>query len=387
MTGGEGVRQYTRMLTFHSIWTKPAVSKGVEEIVLWDFEWLTWLAGIMEAKAKGKVVLVADKRGKIFVEKMDLAGFYDEVVLGLDHVPSIVDPELFWAAGKLYAINLLKRLKTIDPYSSPIVSLDWDCVPWNYPDTCADIMCLNLEQLRWAWYKDCRSKYEAYVPKTVNWSLAPANNGVIHFEHYKDMLVYGELSTGFMEKFSRAAVQHNYFDLPRYVYGDAMTFAEQQLLPSAAQHLRKTVEPFLPVRDDGFLHSNQFFTHLWTTKALYRAFPEARIHYTNQLIRYLRKRHPACIPALRDRELHITQPFLTNEENAKWNREGLRHFKSYNIAVVKELAGRVELRDRNISGTRALSVGSVVLPGDRLLSQTSESKIELEFNQTTEYLT
>lgn len=375
------------MLTFHSIWTKPAVSKGAKDIVLWDFEWLTWLAGLLSAKSNGKMVLVADERGRSFVEKMGLAGLYDEIVTELDSIPSTIDPELFWAAGKLYAIRALKKLKTIDPFASPIASLDWDCIPWNYPDASSDIMCLNLEQLRWAWYKDCRSKYEKFTPKAVNWKLAPANNGVIYFRRFKDMLHYADFSTEFMETFSKEATTHNYFDLPRYVYGDAMTFAEQQILPSAAWHLHEIVEPFLPVRDDGFLPGNASFTHLWTTKTLYRAFPEARIHYTNQLIRHLRKHYPICVPLLKARDLHITQPVLTEDENAKWNKEGVRHFKNYNVATVKSVSGRVELRDRNISGTRTLNVGSIVLPGDRLIHQTSDSKIELEFNQTNEYLT
>ena len=382
---GEGGEIIHRMLTFHSIWTKPATLRGVEEMSLWDFEWLTWLAGILEARNCGPVVLVADERGKTFVEKVGLAKFYDEIVLGLDHIPSFIDPEIFWAAGKLYAIRLLKKLKITSPSDGPVCSLDWDCIPWNYPKECADIMCLNLEQLNWAWYKDCQSKYAEFAPN-VNWELAPANNGVIHFKKYKDMLVYGDFSTGFMESFSAKASTKNYFNQPRYVYGDAMTFAEQQLLSSAAHSIKKPVEPFLPVRDDGFLPRNAFFTHLWTTKTLYRAFPEARIHYTNQLIQYLRKAHPICIATLREQDLHITQPFLTSEENATWNKEGLKHFKSYNVAIVKELQGSATLRDRNIPGARELRVGSIVLPGDRLTLQDNSSKIELEFNQATEYV-
>ena len=73
------------MLTFHSIWTKPAMAKGSGEITLWDFEWLTWLAGILYAKRHGGVVLVADQRGKTFVERTGLSKFYDEIILGLDY--------------------------------------------------------------------------------------------------------------------------------------------------------------------------------------------------------------------------------------------------------------------------------------------------------------
>ena len=102
---GEGGEIIHRMLTFHSIWTKPATLRGVEEMSLWDFEWLTWLAGILEARNYGPVVLVADERGKTFVEKVGLAKFYDEIVLGLDHIPSFIDPEIFWAAGKFFAMQ------------------------------------------------------------------------------------------------------------------------------------------------------------------------------------------------------------------------------------------------------------------------------------------
>ncbi|RTL07694.1 hypothetical protein EKK58_00710 [Candidatus Dependentiae bacterium] len=373
------------MLTFHSIWTRPAVAKGNEEITLWDFEWLTWLAGILYAKQYGDVVLVADERGAEFVKKAGLAECYDEVILGLDEVPKEVDPEIFWAAGKLYAIRLLKRSREFDPFDGPVASLDWDCIPWNYPDEQQDIMCLNLESLQWPWYKDCRSKYEKFVPKAVNWNLPPANNGIFHFNHYKHMLAYSDLSIGFMERFGRAANQQNYFDQPRYVYGDAMTFAEQQLMATAAWHSKRTIEPFLSARADGFLQPNTFFTHLWTTKNLYRAFPEARIHYTNQLIRILRQRFPETHEILEDKGLHVTQPVLTHEENLVWNREGQKHFPSHNVGIVKALEGQAVLRDRNISGSRSLAVGGVVLPGDRVLCGDSNTKIELEFTQTSEY--
>lgn len=373
------------MLTFHSIWTKPAIAKGNQDITLWDFEWLTWLAGILYARQYGDVVLVADERGKQFAEKAGLSQFYDEIVLGLDEIPEQVDPEIFWAAGKLYAIPLLKRLLDIDPHDGPIASLDWDCIPWNYPTEQQDIMCLNLESLQWPWYKDCREKYEKFVPKEVNWKLPPANNGIFHFNHYKHMLAYGDLSIGFMEKFGKAACSQNYFDQPRYVYGDAMTFAEQQLMATAAWHSKRIIEPFLAPRADGFLQPNNFFTHLWTTKNLYRAFPEARVHYTNQLIRTLRQRFPEAQRILEEKELHLAQPVLTNAENQIWNKEGQKHFPSHNIGIVTSLEGRASLRDRNISGPRALAVGSVVLPGDRILCGSSDTKIELEFTQTSEY--
>ena len=303
--------------------------------------------------------------------------------MGLDEIPKEVDPEIFWAAGKLYAIPLLKRSRKFDPFDSSVGSLDWDCIPWSYPEEPEDIMCLNLESLRWPWYKDCRDKYEKFVPRAVNWNLPPANNGVFHFNHYKHMIAYSELSVGFMEKFSRAAAKQNYFDLPRYVYGDAMTFAEQQLISTAAWHAKRSVEPLLSPRPDGFLPPNAFFTHLWTTKNLYRAFPEARIHYTNQLIRNIRLRFPDSRGVLATKELHVTQPVLTDEENTVWNREGQKHFPSHNIAIVKSLKGRAVLRDRNISGSRTLAIGSVVLPGDRVLCETPDTKIELEFTQTS----
>jgi hypothetical protein len=373
------------MLTFHSIWTKPAIAKGVDEITLWDFEWLTWLASILHAKRFSQVVLVADARGKAFVERLGLAPFYDEIILGLDDIPSTIDPEIFWAAGKLFAIPLLRKSRKFAPYDEAVTSLDWDCIPWNYPETPHDIMCLNLESLQWPWYRDCKTKYEKFVPSAVNWNLPPANNGIFHFSNYDHMREYAKLSTEFMTRFSRAAAEGNYFDLPRYVYGDAMTFAEQQLFPSAALQCKKLVEPFVHVRADGFLPANPFFTHLWTTKALYRAFPEARVHYTNQLIRHLRREFPESKAVLEAHGLDVTQPVLTTEENTKWNQEGRKNFPSHNIGVVTSLSGTAVLRDRNICGTRPLSVGSVVLPGDRIICVSSDTKIGLEFNQTSEY--
>ena len=373
------------MLTFHSIWTGPAAAKGQTEMRLWDFEWLTWLAGLMQSKTAGPVVLVADKLGASLVKTMGLASFYDEIVLGLDSIPKTVDPEIFWAAGKLYAIPLLKRLKHYRP-DGPVCSLDWDCIPWTPPPMRSRISCLNLENLAWPWYKDCRSKYDSFVPEGVNWNLAPANNGAIIFEEHGQMCRYARTATGFMERFSSAASTNNYFDLPRYVYGDAMTFAEQQLLSTAARHMNEDVLPMVPVRSDGFIGENAFFTHLWTTKSLYRAFPEARIHYTNQLIRHIRHNFPATIPMLKARDLHVVQHPLTRDENEKLNLEGSRHFKKYNLAIVKSIKGPARLVDRNIGGSRPLVRGSVVLPGDRVVRDSTDTKIELEFNQAPEYV-
>ena len=367
------------MLTFHSIWTRPIASQGVDEMSLWDFEWLTWLAGLLQAKTQGPTVLVADPRGVDFVKKAGLYDLYDEVVLGLEDIPKQIDPQIFWAAGKLYAIPLLKRLNKHNPREHKICSLDWDCIPWTYPTHTDRAMCLNLEQLDWPWYKDCRPKYERFVPEPVSWKLQPANNGAIIFEKYQDMLAYSSLSIAFMQRFSKAAEQGSYFSQPRHVYGDAMTFAEQQLLPTAVHNSGQRLVPMLQAGEDGFLLENRFMTHLWTTKTLYRAFPEARVHFTNQLVRLLRDKFPNARPILKDKGLHTTQPILTAEENLKWNTEGVKHYSSYKIGVVTKLQGSGSLVDRNIPGVRQLRVGSVVLPGDSVIEHGNSSTIRLEY--------
>lgn len=371
------------MLSFHSYWTKPSTTK---EITLWDFEWLTWLTSLLQAKTYGSMVLITDPRGADFIENIGLTPFYDEIITGLEEIPGYVDPQIFWAAGKLYAIRLLNKCKKpIRNSLNYINSLDCDCIPWTLPTNLPKISCINMEKLSWAWYRSCKEKYQDYLPSSINWQLAPGNNGIIGFRDYSDMLQYAKFSIGFIEKFSKMANKSNYFDKPHYIYGDGMTFAEQQLLPASMQLIGETVNPLLPVRDDGYLDHNAFFTHLWTTKTLYRAFPEARIHYTNQLIRYLRKEFPKCIPTLAKRELEVTQPVLTTEENYKLNKEGYSHFKSYNTAIVHSIKGKAALRDRNIFGTRELTKGSIILPGDKILIAKDNTKIDLESLQPLEY--
>ena len=109
------------MDAIHVLWTKPFYACGGERFAMEDFDILTAvLSALKWRQHNGRITMVTDTFGSGYLKKLGLEKIWDEIEISLDGIS--VNPKMFWAAGKLYA--LAKR-------EAPCVMLDTDFIVWH----------------------------------------------------------------------------------------------------------------------------------------------------------------------------------------------------------------------------------------------------------------
>ena len=83
------------------------------------------LSALMWRRHNGEITLVTDTKGKEAILKAGLGYVWNNINTDLDNIPKEINPQVFWAAGKIYGI---KNKKT------PFVSMDTDFIVWDTLD-------------------------------------------------------------------------------------------------------------------------------------------------------------------------------------------------------------------------------------------------------------
>lgn len=251
------------MDAFHSFWSKPNSVRAGGGILLPEYELLTTILSALEwKKHNGSIRMVTDTAGAKFYEEIGLTSLWDEVDTSLDEISDKVDPVLFWAAGKLYA---LQKMKT------PIVMLDTDLIVWkSLPDLSQyDIVTAHDEYLNPEVYPDpqgfqLKPGYE--YPKEWNFQLRAANTAFLYLkdENFRDY--YVKAATDFFENVRLEGLNPV----------TAMCFAEQRILPMAAEEKGKSMGYLLELE---YADRQDFMTHTWGYKKILSEVPEANAEF------------------------------------------------------------------------------------------------------------
>ena len=107
------------MKALHVNWTKPSGNEYFAE----DFELLTTILSALKWREKnGNIKMITDKVGFEFYKSKNMLDIWDEVDVSLDDMPLNINPQMFWAAGKLYAAKTNKE---------PFAMLDTDFIVWD----------------------------------------------------------------------------------------------------------------------------------------------------------------------------------------------------------------------------------------------------------------
>lgn len=293
-------------LYFHTFWTRPQFvesgPRGSGLIELAAFEALTWLTSALEARRHGRLRLYTDQRGLAFIRNIGLEWVYtDGISTELEAIPEALDPAVFWSAGKLFAWASM---------TEPAVSLDPDAICWSPVPACAPVVVLHPEELHSEDYRHQRARYGTFGFEDAgwDWEAAPANAGVLMIADPAFARSYAAESIRFMMAFSTFL---NRSDPGRGTsdgrWGDAMLFAEQRLVSMLLrrQGLRGAALAGYDVRRQ-HISLNPHCLHLWGTKQFYPRCRDARVAYSNHLIRHLQRSFPESGATLR--RWHLDQP-------------------------------------------------------------------------------
>jgi len=256
---------------FHVLWTKPSIADG-KDFAMNEAEILTMIvSALMWQKYNGTIKLFTDHTGYEFIKEHDLLNLWDgginTEVLENNSYP--INPGVFWAAGKLLAM---------EAQNCPCVMLDTDLIimrPINEVLKNSDVTALHKENPDPQVYLDpslLQLPENFSFPDYYNWNIAPSNTAFLYIKNEEFKQFYLNESKQFMF--------HNTGKPAELV--SQMVFAEQRLLSICADRADLPVNYLLT---DPFSLSNKNVVHLWGFKNLLRQNDKIQKIYSKQLIK------------------------------------------------------------------------------------------------------
>lgn len=260
---------------FHVIWTKPSKVSG-NPFSMNDAEILTMIiSALMWQKHNGTIKLYTDNTGYAFIKEHNLLNLWDggidTKVLESNNYP--IDPEVFWAAGKLIAL---------EAHTGPCVMLDTDLIvvrPVHHLLEHKPIVALHTESLSPNAYLNpslLKVPDGFKFPGYYNWEALPSNTAFLYIQDESFKTSYLNESKRFMF--------HN-TGKPKELVSQ-MVFAEQRLLSICADYKTLAINHLLA---DPFSLSNDTVIHLWGFKSMLRQNKSLQSIYCKQLIKTVGK--------------------------------------------------------------------------------------------------
>ncbi len=248
------------MRAFHSTWTRPFFARNpgaayqVEPFELFT----TALSALQWRRLGGTIRLVTDGAGAAYYRMLGLEILWDGGIhTGLDDIPAEIDPGVYWAAGKLFA---LRRMEL------PCVMLDTDFIVWREIDGFlrdCDCAAIHREAIVDSIYPplDAFSFDTELGLGALDWTVQPLNTALAYFA-----------DEGLRDRYCQKAfeiMQNSTGARDPLIY---MVFAEQRLLAMLAKDCRVRE---LSTLEELFTSGQKYFTHIWGFKQQMRDDPEA----------------------------------------------------------------------------------------------------------------
>lgn len=263
------------MEAFHSFWSKPNRLRNQGEIYFQDHELQVMILSALKwREINGTIQMITDTEGADYFRENGFDCIWDGMDTALDEMDSRIDPFLFWAAGKLYA---LKRMRC------PCVMLDTDLIIWkNLEDFFdRDVVGAHYEELYDSVYPDVEgfAMKEAYVfPKEWDYHAKALNTA---FLYLKDS-AFRDYYVGNAEWFMKN-IRDGFNPIT------AMCFAEQRIIMMCAVEKKLKVDTLLNLEYAG---EQELVTHVWGQKAVFRQNPEEEHRFCARCVQRLVKDFP-----------------------------------------------------------------------------------------------
>ncbi|MBI5801191.1 MAG: hypothetical protein HZA92_10795 [Verrucomicrobia bacterium] len=347
------------MTYLHSFWTRPKqdASGGEKDIVLQDFEALTWLVSALEARRHGRIKMLTDTRGRRFLQRTGLDWIYHGgVSTALDDTPADIHPKVFWTAGRMFAFGLM---------DGPFASVDTDAILWQPLRPTAPVMALHHEDRRWVSYASNRADFGrfGFAGRDWNWRLQPVNLGVVSFPSPAVTRSFSGEALRFMSEYSAWLRDHpEETDLPRT--RRAPLFLDQRLLPLCMARLGLRVKPIGRLNQwKNGLARNPLCSHLWLGKRNFLYSAAARTAYVNHLIAHTLKEFPEARDTLLHWKLAEPQPVNPRRE-VDWRQHPPYRGKVEGFFLIGNCDAPITVTDAHTPAKRNATSGTLLLPGE-----------------------
>ena len=176
------------MKAFHSNWTAPyLINSSTYEMK--DYEILmTILSALKWREKNGSIKMVTDKTGKEYYKKIGIEAIWDlGIECKLDGIYDLVNKEIFWAAGKVYALSM---------EDGPIAMIDTDFIVWKPLEELikeSSLAVIHREGIDPLVYPDKEyfNLKEGYsFDDAWNWKVEPCNTAFAYFNDKKFIKEY-----------------------------------------------------------------------------------------------------------------------------------------------------------------------------------------------------
>ena len=261
---------------FYSIWTQNYM-KGHKDsgYKMRDYELLTLVMSLCQwQKHNGNAMLIADKYAIEYLENIGIASLFKAGVKELV-VDKNINSEVYWAAGKLYALRQIDR---------PMAMIDLDLIVWKNLDTYfnnSDILVIHREEINDATYPDVSKlhmKDGFSFPNTWDMTVLPCNTALLYIEDDDFRRFYADTAIDFMKSTAE-----------EYEHLWHMVFAEQRLLSILAKDKGKEIISIFPLAQD--IGMQDMFTHVWGHKSILKYNYSEKILFCNKIMKRLKEEY------------------------------------------------------------------------------------------------
>lgn len=241
-----------------------------------DYEILTMImSALMWRKHNGDIWMHGDRIALEYIDKLGISHIWNG---GLDEiaVPDKVPEKVFWAAGKLYAMEQV---------TMPAVMVDLDLIIWKdikgYIKN-TEICAIHREGIFPDVYPEKEFFHMAEDYKfdpDWNWNVFPVNTCMLYMADDEFKQYYIESAFDFMEHCRET--EENLCH---------MVFAEQRMLAMCAEKKGKIISSFFPSSMD--IEQQDIFTHLWGYKNILKFNYKDRVAFNNKMCRRILAEFP-----------------------------------------------------------------------------------------------
>lgn len=219
-----------------------------------DFELLTTIFSALKwRELNGDIRLYTDSIAREYYKDKNMLELWNSGINTkvLDNIREEIDFEIFWAAGKIYALQNEK---------TPCIMMDTDFISWTnisqFINEESKIICIHREEIADDVY------LPHYLLKTApgyefnpewDWNEKPCNTAFVYFADEDIKHFYTNEAIRFME---------NNLERPRELVSQ-MVFAEQRLLAMCAGLKKVKIDSFVKQEE---LFTQNSFTHIWGYK-------------------------------------------------------------------------------------------------------------------------
>jgi len=239
------------MTVIYSLSTAPFFAKHPDGCFKTDrFELYTAALSSLNCRKSGnKTIMHCDNQGRLYLERIGLSRLWDEVKSTIPDDLDGINPKMFWAAGKLFALKATP---------CPLLMLDTDFIAWQLPELSEGIVAAHTEELSPNIYPPITQfKMQDYsFDKSFNYGVRPLNTAFLYLCGDDFKRYYVDNAIDFMKSAQKSDDYLTY-----------MVYAEQRLLAILAEHKKIKVGTLFELKD---VHVQQRYTHIWGAKQVLR---------------------------------------------------------------------------------------------------------------------